>query len=75
MEDSYTFILPAYEANTMATFNMMTLGARASVAIVLSYVSRNIPVSAPEGLNFERLQFHCVSKCVLRTLNRFINMD
>ena len=39
-----------YMANNMAADDLVTQGARASTAMVLIYLSQNIPVSAPEGL-------------------------
>ena len=38
-------------ANTMDADGLATQGARASVAILLGRISRNIPLSSPEGLN------------------------
>ena len=34
---------------------MATLGAKASAHIVLAWLSRNIPLSAPEGLSFHQI--------------------
>ena len=48
----------------MVTDDLVTRGARASAVIVLSYFPWNIPVSVPERLSFEDIDFQWVRKCI-----------